>query len=45
MFLGVRRKERRRGREIEILLGGRGRCGGVMARMFGGLRMLRRVGR
>lgn len=45
MFLGVKGKERRRGREIEILLRGRGRCGGVMARMFGWLRILRRVGR
>ncbi len=39
MFWGVRGKERRMGRGIEVLLGGRGRSGGVMARM------LRRVGR
>lgn len=36
MFLGVRGKERRTGKGIEILLGGRGRCGGVMARILEG---------
>lgn len=46
MFLGLRGKERRRGKGIEILLGGGGqgplwRCD---ARISGGLRMLRRVG-